>query len=73
MESIEVSFPAEISPSTVKSLLEGNMKTNSKFTCRVDFIGFEDGENVYNVASGDGPGAFYFIGMTASAIIARFR
>lgn len=72
MTTIEVTFPREISPATVKTILEGNMEKKSKYTCSVEFAGYEDGEAVYNISSQDGAEAFYLIGMTASGIIASF-
>jgi len=72
MESIKVTFPAHIPPSTVKFILEGNMKENSKYTCHVSFVGFKDNENVFNIATYDGPDAFYLIGIAAAHIMAKF-
>jgi len=72
METIEVTFPSSIPQQLIIQILEGNLKQNSKYSCKVRFGGFESDEVVYFVSSEDGPEAFYLIGMTASGIIQKF-
>jgi hypothetical protein len=72
LETIEVTFPTIIPKEKIIFILEGNLKQNSKFTCKVKFDRFEDDENVFLVSSDYGVRAFYFIGMTASSIIQTY-
>lgn len=72
MDTIEVTFPKHIPINKVIFNLEGNIKHNSKYTCKVVYDRYENGENTFLVSSKFGAPAFFLIGMTASAIIERF-
>lgn len=72
-ETIEVTFPDNIPVEKLIFLIEENIKQNTKYTCKVEFIGFEDDENVYHISSEYGPEVFYFIGMNASGILEAFN
>jgi len=71
MDSIEVTFPAEISPVDVQYNIMVGMKTNANVLCDVVAIGHNnEGEIRYRITA-DRPEHFYLIGMTASAIISH--
>ena len=53
--------------------MEGNLKQNSKYTCKVIYDRFENDKNVYYVSTEFGAKAFFLIGMTASSIIDSFK
>ena len=44
METIKVTFPTNIPKEKIIFILEGNLKQNSKYTCKVEFDRFEDDE-----------------------------
>lgn len=67
---IEITMPVSLKADTVKKAIEGNIKANSNYMCKVSFMYLEEGENVYEVEA-DTPSAFYLIGMTASELIRR--
>ncbi len=70
MDIIETTFPKFISKDIIIHLLENNLKKNTSFTCKVEFIKeYNDTENLFKIISSSGAEAFYLIGMIASGII----
>lgn len=69
MQQIEVTFPGNIRPDTIKKVIEGNIQKNTNFQCTVTLLE-EDNENSYLIETESSKAEiWYYIGMTASEII----
>ena len=69
MEAIKITMPLSLKPDDVKWFFEGGLEKNSEYTCKVEFLKTELGENVYEISTDGGPQAFYLIGITAATCL----
>lgn len=70
--SIDVTFPKDLPRQTVKELIEGNLKKNSEYTCKVYNRGTYEGQNLFEIIVKDVK-ALYFIGVTAAVILQAYE
>jgi hypothetical protein len=69
MPKVQVTFPTDIPAKKVIELMETTIRTNEQgFTCKVKYMKKHRGEYLFEITTNKAQG-FYFIGMTAHAIM----